>query len=279
MVQERHIVAEESESGRIILMDSITHANEQYGPDDVLIGGSWMGVVPVSFAARFRPRAVICNDAGVGAEGGGINALYYLDGIGIPGAAVAAESAEIANGLSHWETGVISYVNHWALACGCKCGMSVRSAARALLGWSKAVMYAAPGREARHVVYRDSNGEIVTVDSIKFVQPDDGGKVVVIGSHGGVTSCGYAVPIRPRALITSDGSGGRDGAGTRGLALLANNGIPGVAVSVHSAAIGDGLGIYERGILSTVNRMAEEIGARPGMRARDAALLLLGARD
>jgi hypothetical protein len=195
MVQERHIVAEEREKGRIVLMDSITHANEQYGPDDVLIGGSWMGVVPVSFAVKHRPRAVICNDAGVGAEGGGINALYYLDGMGIPGAAVACHSAEIASGQSQWDTGVISHANHWALACGCRPGMSVKAGARALLGWSKAVMEAAPGRESRHVVYRDGDGEIVTVDSIKFVTDSDRGKVVVVGSHGDVSSRSPAWPI------------------------------------------------------------------------------------
>ena len=74
-----------------------------------------------------------------------------------------------------------------------------------------------------------------------FVTEADRGKVVVVGSHGGMTTCGYAVPVGPRGLITSDGGGGRDGAGTRGLGLLAEHGIPGVAVSVHSAAIGDGL--------------------------------------
>ncbi len=277
MVQERHIVAHESDAGRVILMDSITHANEEFGPDDVLIGGSWMGVVPVSFAIRYRPRAVLCNDAGVGSNGGGINGLYYLDGLGIPGAAVAAGSAEIANGRSHWDTGVISYANHWALACGCKPGMSVQEGARALLGWSEETKDSAPGREARNVVYQDSDGEIVTVDSIKFVAEHDRDKVVVIGSHGGATSCGYAIAVRPRALITSDGGGGRDGAGTRGLTMLEQENIPGVAVSVHSAAIGDGLGIYERGILSAVNSVAEACGIRAGMRARDAALRLLSS--
>lgn len=278
MVRERHIVAEESDRGRIVLMDTITHANEQYGPDDVLIAGSWMGVVPVSFAVRHRPRAILCNDAGVGAEGGGINGLYYLDGHGIAAAAVAAHSAEIANGQSHWDTGVVSYINHWALACGCRRGMSVKEAARTLLDWKKELMHSAPGREGRHAVYRDPDGEIVTVDSIKFVTAEDRDKVIVIGSHAGATSCAYALAIEPRGVIASDGGGGRDGAGTRGLELLARNGIPGVAVSVHSAGIGDGLGIYERGIVCVVNSVAEALGISPGMRARDVALLLLAAK-
>lgn len=277
MVQERHVVAHEDETGRIIYMDSITHANEEYGPNDVLIGGSWMGVVPVSFAIRFGPRAVICNDAGVGNNGGGINGLFYLDGMGIPGAAAAAESCEIASGKSHWETGVISYANHWALACGCKPGMSVQEGARALLKWSKEVKESAPGREARNTVYQGDDGEIVTVDSIKFVAEEDRGRVMVIGSHGGATTCGYAIDRRPRALITSDGGGGRDGAGIRGLTMLDKEGIPGAAVSVHSAAIGDGLGIYERGIISAVNETAKELGVRTGMRARDAALKLVAS--
>lgn len=275
MVQERHVIVHDDDRGRIVYMDSITHANEKYGPDDVLIGGSWMGVVTVSFAAPLKPKAIICNDAGVGLNGGGINGLYYLDGLYIPAAAAAANSCEIANGQSHWETGVVSHVNHWARACGCEPGMSVQEAARAMLNWSDAVREAAPGRDSRHTVYDADDGQIVTVDSIKFVVPEDRDKVVIIGSHGGVTTCGYAAPVSPRGVITNDGGGGRDGAGTRGLKLLNDTGIPAAGVAVHSASIGDGYGMYQYGIISTVNEAAAALGARPGMRTRDVADLFL----
>ena len=269
-------VVEQGRAGRIVTMDSITQANEDYGPDDVLIGGSWMGIVPVSFAVEHRPRAVLCNDGGVGVEGGGINGLFYLDGKEIPGAAVDALSAEIANGRSHWETGVISYVNHWALACGCEVGMSVPQGARKLLNWSSRVLAAAPSRESRDTVFQDERGQIIVVPSIKYVREEDAGKVICVGSHGGETTCRLALEVNPKAVITSDGGVGRDEAGIRGLRLLADGDIPGVAVSVHSAAIGDGKGIYEHGIVSAVNSTAQDQGMRPGMRARDVALALLG---
>ncbi|MPZ87851.1 MAG: hypothetical protein GEU81_07205 [Nitriliruptorales bacterium] len=275
MVEERHIVAEENEYGRIVLMDSITHANEEFGPGAVLIGGSWMGVVPVSFATRYHPKAVLCNDAGVGVNGAGINALYYLDGLGIPGAAVASDSAMIANGRSHWDTGAISFVNHWARACGCEPGMSVREAARALLRWTPQMKEDAPSRESREVVYSDEEGEIVVADSIKYINADDEDRVICVGSHGGETTCGYAVDVSPRGVVTSDGGGGRDNAGTRGLKILAKGGIPAVAVSVHSAPIGDGLSIYEDGVVSVVNEPAAALGLRAGMRARVAAMEML----
>lgn len=275
MVTERHVVAEENEHGRVIYMDSITHANEEYGPDDVLIGGSWMGIVPVSFATRFNPRAVMCNDAGVGVNGAGINALYYLDGLGIPGAAVASNTAMIANGQSHWETGAISFVNHWALACGVRPGMSVPEACRLLLTWSPEKKESAPSRESREIVFSDAEGEIIAADSVKYVKEEDRDRVVIVGSHGGETTCGYAFAVQPRGLITSDGGGGRDDAGTRGLKILADGGIPAVAVSVHSAPIGGGRSIFEDGIVSVANSSAQELGLRPGMRARDAAMAML----
>jgi len=275
MSDERHVVVHEDARGRIIHMDTITYANETYGPDDVLIGGSWMGVVPVSFAVPYRPRAIICNDGGVGKDGGGINGLYYLDGHGIAAAAAAALSCEIANGRSHWETGVISHVNHWAAACGCAPGMSVQACARRLLDWNAETRAKAPPRDGRSTAYTGSEGEIVTVDSIKYVHGGDHDKVVVIGSHGGVTTCSFAIAAAPRGVIVSDGGGGRDGAGTRGLGLLDAEGIPAAAVSVHSAAIGDGRGIYEHGIVSVVNARAAALGARTGMPARAVAWLLL----
>lgn len=275
MSDENHVVVFVDGRGRVVCMDTITYANEDYGPADVLIGGSWMGVVPVSFAAPFRPRAIICNDGGVGKDGGGINGLYYLDGLCIAAASASSTSCEIANGLSHWETGSISHVNHWAAACGCRPGMSVQECALHMLDWNEHKKLDAPPRDGRTTAYVSTIGEIVTVDSIKYVNESDRDKVVVIGSHGGVTTCSFAIAAAPRGVIVSDGGRGRDAAGTRGLGLLDNENIPGAAVSVHSAAIGDGRGIYEFGIISEVNNSAVKLGVRPGMPAREVAMFFL----
>lgn len=275
MTDDRHVVVHTDPRGRIVTMDTITYANDTYGPGDVLIGGSWMGVVPVSFAVPYKPRAIICNDGGVGKDGGGINGLYYLDGHGIAAAAAAANSCEIANGRSHWETGVISHVNHWAAACGCQPGMSVQTCARLLLDWNAETRAKAPPRDGRSTVYSGSEGEIVTVDSIKYVNDTDHDKVVIIGSHGGVTTCTFAIAAAPRGVVVSDGGRGRDGAGIRGLELLDAERIPAAAVAVHSAAIGDGRGLYEHGIISAVNASAAALGACVGMPTRDVAMRFL----
>jgi len=275
MTDDRHTVVHTDPRGRIITMDTITYANETYGPGDVLIGGSWMGVVPVSFAVPYQPRAIICNDGGVGKDGGGINGLYYLDGHGIAAAAAASHSCEIANGRSHWETGVISHVNHWAAACGCTPGMSVQACAERMLDWNAETQAKAPPRDGRSTVYAGEDGDIVTVDSIKYVNDTDQDKVVIIGSHGGVTTCSFAIAAAPRGVVVSDGGRGRDNAGIRGLDLLDAEGIPAAAVAVHSAAIGDGRGLYEHGIISAVNRTAAALGAAIGMPTRAVATQFL----
>lgn len=112
--------------------------------------------------------------------------------------------------------------------------------------------------------------EPVVVDSITDVRPADTARVVVTGSHGGLFTGDRAARLGVRALIANDAAGGLDGAGTAGLEMLQERGVPAAAVSHLSACIGNGADTATNGRLSTVNRAAEALGARVGMAATEA---------
>jgi hypothetical protein len=118
---------------------------------------------------------------------------------------------------------------------------------------------------------------IVTAESVTQLG-DVAGKVLVAGSHGGRVAAAYAAKARVRAVIFNDAGIGKDEAGVAGLAWLETIGLAAAAVSHASACIGDGKDMLARGIVSRVNRPAQNVGVAPGMRCHDAAVRLLAAR-
>lgn len=279
MAVERHLIVATSGVVRAVAMDSITHANSEYGPGDVLIGASFAGIVAVQFAARFSPRGVIAHDCGVGRDGAGISGLWFLEGRGIPAVAVDSSSARIADGLDTWNSGVVSVTNHWAALLGITPGDTVQQSVERMFTWDGSPWADDTPRERRTVMARRPEGAVVAADSIRFALPEDRDNVVCVGSHGGLTAAAYALEIGPRGFISSDGGIGREASGVAGLRVLDEAGIPGAAVSAASARIGDGASIYLDGIVSTANDTASRLGVRPGLPARDAALLMLGWPD
>lgn len=277
-MHERHVILATHGASRAVAMDSITHANDEHGPDDVLIGASFMGIVAVQFAARFRPRAVIAHAAGIGRDGAGINGLWFLEGRGIPAAAVGGDTAPIADGVGIWERGRIAVVNHWARALGVAPGLDVPAAVERFFAWDGSPWDDSLPRERREVVHEDARGAIVACDSIRFAIPADAANVVCVGSHGGATAAAYALEIRPRGFISSDAGRAVDDSGVDGLLTLQAEGIPGAAVDVATARIGEGRSTYEDGVVSVVNLPAADLGVEVGQPARRAASLMLGAR-
>ena len=83
---------------------------------------------------KIRPRGAMANDAGMGLYQSGIGALPMLQEAGIAGAAVAAMSARIGDGMSTWRDGIISATNELAAAKGVKVGMKAGEAAVLMLG-------------------------------------------------------------------------------------------------------------------------------------------------
>jgi hypothetical protein len=115
---------------------------------------------------------------------------------------------------------------------------------------------------------------IVTADSITRVGSEAAGAVVVNGSHGGIYAAYLAGKLRVAAAIFNDAGVGRDQAGIAGLDYLEELGVPAAAVGFDTARIGDGADMMGRGLLTHANASARELGCRPGVACRDAAILL-----
>jgi len=82
--------------------------------------------------APFRPLLLMFNDAGFGADRGGVLALAELDKEDIAAIAVAAQSARIGDGRSTLQDGMISDANAAAYRLGARSGGSALALARAL---------------------------------------------------------------------------------------------------------------------------------------------------
>lgn len=133
--------------------------------------------------------------------------------------------------------------------------------------------------EADHphdVVAERAAGRIVAMDSARYVDARNTARdVVVPSSYLGVLPARLMAPHRPRAVIGHDGCIGKDGAGISGLWYLEALGIPAAAAEGMSAELGNGLDLYEAGVISRLNVLAERCGVIEGMPVREAAELLL----
>ena len=122
----------------------------------------------------------------------------------------------------------------------------------------------------------ERNGRRVqTMDSMRYVDPRNGSDVVVAASYLGVLPSRLAAPHKPHTVIGHDGCVGKDAAGIAGLGYLEALGIPAATGAGMTAELGNGLDLYETGLISYVNVFAEELGVKVGMTVKEAAELLL----
>lgn len=133
--------------------------------------------------------------------------------------------------------------------------------------------------DAIRVVRNDGRGRILTFDSATFVPGHYGDEeaatdVVVAASYAGVLCARMVARSKPRGAIGLDCAIGKDGAGIAGLWFYEALGIPAAAADVLTAEMGNGADLYENGIVSRVNELAEGLGLRPGMTVAAAAALL-----
>lgn len=96
-----------------------------------------------------------------------------------------------------------------------------------------------------------------------------GDRVVVSGSHGGLSAGRFALESGARVVVFNDAGIGRDRAGVAALDLLQAHGVAAAAVSHDSARIGEARSTFEDGIVSCANDAATALGAAPGLRVRD----------
>ena len=117
---------------------------------------------------------------------------------------------------------------------------------------------------------------ILLVDSITEVEAADQGKIVVSASHGGISSARFALEV-PLALVFFNDAGiGKDEAGIAALEMLEDRGVPAACISHNSARIGDAQDMWEHGLISRVNQLAQTAGIVVGEKLSLAALYFLG---
>ena len=133
--------------------------------------------------------------------------------------------------------------------------------------------------EADHpheVVFERDGMRVIAMDSARYVDARNRDTdVVVPSSYLGVLPARLMAPHRPRAVISHDGCIGKDGAGIAGLWYLEALGIPAAAADGMSAELGNGVDLYETGVISRVNILAERAGVTEGMSVKDAADVLM----
>jgi len=128
----------------------------------------------------------------------------------------------------------------------------------------------------QEVVVERGDRRVMTMDSARYVDGSNtANDVVVPASYLGVLPARLMGPHRPRAVIGHDGCIGKDGAGIQGLYYLEALGIPAATADGKTAELGNGRDLYESGVISRVNILAEQCGVEPGMTVRQAADLLI----
>ncbi len=102
------------------------------------------------------------------------------------------------------------------------------------------------------------------VDSITQLIEQDAGCIAVSGSHGGISSAGFASAARPLLSVFNDAGVGKDQAGIAGLEFLQALGLAACAVAHTSACIGVAQSTLDEGIISHANPAAQALGVRIG---------------
>lgn len=270
------VLVDAGPDGRIVVADSLSYFEHEPWLDVVAVGASFAGAPPAAMCMRQGVKAWIAHEGGPGKDEAGIGGLPFAQKFGVPAAAIATREARLSDGRSLL-TGHVSRVNEAAATLGVQAGQTGEQAARLMLRAAAAGLRGFPGLidEDVHEVASTPMGKVYACWSfsrVKGEQPDD---VFCVASHGARVMAQYALRIRPKGVICNDAGMGLGDSGIEGLAVLDEHEIPAAAVSTESARLGDALSTYRDGLISATNEAARAKGVEIGMRARDAAHLML----
>lgn len=98
--------------------------------DRVVATGSHAALNSAAATAPVQPKLAMFNDAGFGADRGGVLGLAELDRAGVAAIAVAAQSARMGDGRSTLQDGIVSDANDTAYRLGARVGGSALALAR-----------------------------------------------------------------------------------------------------------------------------------------------------
>ncbi len=125
-------------------------------------------------------------------------------------------------------------------------------------------------------VLASARGRVMCMDSAYDVDEANRDRdVCVNSSYCGVLPARFIAEHRPRAAIGMDCGVGPEGSAIAGLWYLEALGIPAAVADVMTAHLGNGVHLYEHGVVSFVNQLALDCGVGAGMAVRDAAAALL----
>jgi uncharacterized protein YunC (DUF1805 family) len=107
------------------------------------------------------------------------------------------------------------------------------------------------------------------------VPTNRGRDIVVNASYCGVLPARFLGAEAPRGVIGVDCGIGPAGASIAGLWYLEALNIPAAVADVMTVQLGNGVDLYDHGLVSFLNRPAADCGVRAGMSVREAAMLML----
>lgn len=263
----------------VLLLDSITDADNS-AAGRIAVSGSHGGLFAAAVASRSGLRAVILNDAGKGLDDAGIAGVRQLGEVGMAACAVDCMSAEIGSARDMVEHGLISYANSVASDLGIATGQDVAEALERLA--------AAPDPQARLAEVPEARWEetlqpgkpaILCVDSASLITPEDAGRLIVTGSHGGLIGGDPARACKANALLVSfsDAGRGKNDIGISRLPALARRGVAAVTIDCNTGEIGSAASALESGVISAVNEPARAIQIAPGMKLKAALSICLAS--
>lgn len=248
------------------LLDSITDVAAA-DVDKLVLSGSHGGHYPAWLASRAGVRAVVFNDAGIGLDAAGVGGVNALDDVGMAAAAVDCFSARIGSTKDMLASGRISTVNDCAAKTGVTTGMSVADALQSLNKARSPTATLPPVPEARWEYTEPQSGtSLLCVDSASLVTPEDQGRIIITGSHGGLIGGDPARALKTRArfAVFNDAGGGKHDIGWSRLPALDAAGVAAVTVASSSAIIGSAQSCVDHGIVSHANTLAEQLGVSAG---------------
>lgn len=257
-----------------LLLNSITDADAS-APGRIAVSGSHGGFYAAAVASRAGLRAVVLSDAGRGLDDAGIAGVKALADVGMAACAVDCMTAEIGSAADLSENGVISFANEVAESLGVVAGQTV---VEALAGLSRApeptgLMKAIPEARWDEVVGRHS---VLCVDSASLIKPEDAGRIIVTGSHGGLIGGDPARACKAQAFFVSysDAGRGKNDIGLSRLPALDQRGIAAVTLDCNTCLIGNAASALESGVVSAVNQTASKLGVAVGQSLAEAIRLI-----
>ncbi|MEC7923920.1 MAG: hypothetical protein VYB80_01770 [Actinomycetota bacterium] len=123
---------------------------------------------------------------------------------------------------------------------------------------------------------KSGRGSVMAMDSAYDVDERNTGKdVCVNSSYCGVLPARFIAEHAPRGAIGMDCGIGPEGSAIAGLWYLEAVSIPAAVADVMTAHLGNGVHLYENGVVSFMNQLALDCGVSIGMSVKDAASVLL----